>query len=180
MQYENLLKILENRFNNNMQRHDGIKWEDVQNKLLANPDKLNSLQQMEDTGGEPDVVVFDRDVDGYLFIDCSKETPTGRRSITYDEDGKQKRVKKGIVPEGSALGLAAKMGIEILSEVQYHELQMIEDFDLKTSSWLKTPDEIRKLGGAIFGDKRYDFVFVYHNGADSFYAARGFRGCLIV
>lgn len=180
MQYKNLLKTLEDRFNNNMQRHDGIKWEDVQKKLLANPDKLDSLQQMEATGGEPDVVVFDSDVDGYLFIDCSKETPAGRRNITYDEEAKDKRVKKGVIPQGSALGLAAEMGIEILSEVQYHELQMIEDFDLKTSSWLKTPKEIRKLGGAIFGDKRYDFVFVYHNGADSFYSARGFRGFLVV
>jgi hypothetical protein len=180
MQYEKLLQILETRFNENMHRHDEIEWKDVQEKLVANPDKLKSLQQMEDTGGEPDVVVFSRETDGYLFVDCSKESPKGRRSITYDEPAKEKRVKKGIHPEGSALGLAAKMGIEILSEVQYHELQIIEAFDEKTSSWIKTPDLIRDLGGAMFADRRYDFVFVYHNGADSFYSARGFRGCLIV
>jgi hypothetical protein len=176
----NLLQILETRFSTNMHRHPGIKWEDVQVKLEANPDKLNSLQQMEDTGGEPDVVVFDRDYDGYLYVDCSKETPKGRRSICYDEEALKKRNKKGVHPEGSALGLASKMGIDILSEVQYHELQMIEEFDEKTSSWIKTPNEIRKLGGAIFADRRYDFVFVYHNGADSFYSARSFRGCLLV
>lgn len=180
MEHSKLLETLEARFKENMHRHEDIKWEDIKQRLEANPSKLLSLQQMEETGGEPDVVDFYHEEDGCMFIDCSKETPLGRRNITYDEAGREKRVKKGIHPEGSALGMAEKMGISILSEVQYHELQTFEAFDEKTSSWVKTPDEIRKLGGAIFGDRRYDFVFIYHNGAESFYSSRGFRGSLTI
>ena len=154
----------------------GLSWEEVKARLEASPEKLWSLQQMEETGGEPDVVIFDKKSKQLLFIDCSKETPKGRRSLCYDQEALNSR--KEHKPKNSALNLAAEMGIELLSEEQYRELQQLGDFDLKTSSWLQTPASVRELGGAIFGDRRYDRVFIYHNGAQSYYAVRGFRGVL--
>jgi hypothetical protein len=173
-----LLKILKTRFEKNHQRHAGINWEDVQTKLLAaaSEEKLWSLNEMEETGGEPDVVGFD--AGEYLFCDCSAESPKGRRSLCYDRAALDAR--KEYKPENSAVDLANSMGIELLNESEYRELQKLGTFDLKTSSWVKTPDEIRELGGAVFCDRRYNTVFLYHNGADSYYAARGFRGKLKV
>ncbi|MCP1146059.1 DUF4256 domain-containing protein [Lysinibacillus endophyticus] len=177
-QVEELLEILKNRFEDNMVRHEDVQWEKVQEKLVANLEKLWSLNEMEVTGGEPDVVGYDKETDKYIFYDCSAESPSGRRSVCYDHEALEKRKKNK--PENSAINMATDMGIEILTEEQYRELQKLGNFDLKTSSWVKTPDNIRKLGGAIFCDRRYDTVFMYHNGADSYYAARGFRGSLRV
>jgi hypothetical protein len=177
-QREELFKVLKIRFDKNMNRHKGLKWEDVQSKLEANPSKLWSLDAMEETGGEPDVVGFDKKTGEYIFYDCSAESPKGRRSVCYDPEALESR--KEHKPQHSAVGMAAEMGIEILTEEQYRELQQLGNFDLKTSSWVKTPAEIRKLGGAVFCDKRYNTVFYYHNGAESYYAARGFRGGLKV
>lgn len=177
-QPEELIAILKERFENNMNRHSGIKWNDVELKLKENPDKLRLLGEMETTGGEPDVVNYDKSRNEYIFFDCSPESPSGRRSLCYDEEALDSR--KENKPAGSALGTAAKMDIELLDEEQYRFLQQLGEFDIKTSSWLKTPPEVRKLGGAIFGDRRYNRVFVYHNGVQSYYAARGFRGSLNV
>jgi hypothetical protein len=177
---EGLLKILKDRFEKNMQRHEGLEWPKIQAKLDAHPEKLSSLNAMESTGGEPDVVGFDNKTGDYIFYDCSAESPEGRRSICYDGEGQDERVKKGVHPAGNAIDLAAAMGIELLNEDQYRELQELGEFDTKTSSWIQTPAEIRKLGGALFADRRYGKVFVYHNSAPSFYAARGFRGSLRV
>lgn len=173
-----LLEVLKNRFKKNMERHKGIEWGKIQQKLEANPEKLWSLNEMESTGGEPDVIGFDEKTDEYIFSDCSEESPKGRRSICYDHVALESR--KNNKPENSAIGMATDMGIEILTEKQYRELQKLGNFDKKTSSWILTPPEIRKLGGAIFADYRYNSVFVYHNGADSYYAVRGFRGLLRV
>ena len=175
---QQLLGTLKARFEKNMNRHNGLEWAAVQARLEANPGKLWSLSEMERTGGEPDVAGYDEQTDEYIFYDCSAESPRGRRSICYDPEALAAR--KENKPADSAVGMAADMGIELLTEEQYRELQKLGRFDTKTSSWLKTPSEIRKLGGAIFGDFRYGTVFVYHNGADSYYAARGFRGALRV
>lgn len=175
---EELLEILKKRFEKNMNRHKGIKWVDVEAKLEANADKLWSLGEMEVTGGEPDVVGYDKKADKYIFYDCSAETPKGRRSICYDDEALQSR--KEHKPKNSAIEMAGEMGIAILTEEEYRELQELEEFDLKTSSWVKTPVSIRELGGALFCDRRYDHVFVYHNGAESYYGARAFRGSLKV
>lgn len=177
-QREELLNILKVRFEKNMDRHKGIEWAKVQAKLEANPEKLWSLNEMERTGGEVDVVGYDKSKDEYIFYDCSAESPKGRRSVCYDREALESRKKHK--PENNAIDMAANMGIEILTEEQYRELQKLGKFDTKTSSWVKTPDHIRKLGGALFCDRRYDTVFVYHNGAESYYAARGFRGLLRV
>jgi hypothetical protein len=173
-----LLGLLKVRFEKNMKRHQGLEWGKVQARLEANTEKLWSLGEMERTGGEPDVVGFDKKTGEFFFYDCSAESPQGRRSICYDREGLESR--KEHQPEGNAIDMAAAMGIELLTEEQYRELQQLGRFDMKTSSWLKTPAEIRKLGGAIFADFRYGTVFVYHNGAQSYYAARGFRGSLKV
>lgn len=175
---EQLLTSLEARFRKNLSRHKALEWSKVQTRLTSKPDKLWSLQQMETTGGEPDVIGLDRKTGEYIFFDCSAESPAGRRSVCYDGDALKSR--KEFKPKNSALEMAAEMGIEVLTEDQYRELQRLGKFDLKTSSWVKTPAEIRKLGGAIFCDCRYDHVFTYHNGAESYYAARGFRGALRV
>jgi hypothetical protein len=182
-QREELLRALKARFEKNMNRHKGLEWSKVQSKLEANPDgyrdeKLWSLNEMERTGGEPDVVGHDKKTDEYIFYDCSAESPKGRRSICYDREGLESR--KEHKPENSAIDIADAMGIEILTEEQYRELQDLGNFDTKTSSWVKTPSEIRKLGGAIFCDRRYDRIFVYHNGAESYYGVRAFRGSLRV
>jgi len=177
-EYEELLKTLKARFEKNMNRHKGLEWAKVQAKLETNPQKLRSLNEMETTGGEPDVVGHDKKSGEYIFYDCSAESPKGRRSICYDREALEKR--KENKPKDSAMNMAAAMGVELLTEEQYRELQKLGDFDLKTSSWVKTPPEIRKLGGALFCDRRYDQVFLYHNGADSYYAARAFRGSLRV
>ncbi|PZO31083.1 MAG: DUF4256 domain-containing protein [Flavobacteriaceae bacterium] len=177
-QSETLMGILRTRFEKNANRHKGLKWSDIQAKLEANPEKLWSLDEMEETGGEPDVVGFDKKTGEYIFYDCAPESPKGRRSICYDPQALESR--KEHKPKDSAIAIADAMGIEILTEEQYRELQKLGEFDLKTSSWVKTPTEIRKRGGALFCDRRYDTVFLYHNGAESYYAARGFRGCLKV
>lgn len=175
-QREGILKALKARFEKNMNRHKGLEWAKVQAKLEANSEKLRSLYEMERTGGEPDVVGHDKKTGEYVFYDCSAESPKGRRSLCYDREALKTR--KEFKPKDSAMSMAAAMGIEILTEDQYRDLQELGEFDAKTSSWLKTSADIRKLGGAIFGDRRYDTVFVYHNGAESYYAARGFRGSL--
>jgi hypothetical protein len=175
-----LLRALEARFENTMDRHKGLEWAKIQAKLEANTDKLWSLNEMERTGGEPDVVGHDEKTGEYIFVDCSAESPDGRRNTCYDGEGQEARVKKGVYPRGNAIDMAAAMGIELLTEEKYRELQKLGNFDMKTSSWLKTPSDIRKLGGAIFADLRYGKVFVYHNSAPSFYSARGFRGSLRV
>jgi hypothetical protein len=177
-QREELLRTLKARFEKNMNRHKGLEWAKVQAKLEANTEKLWSLNEMERTGGEPDVVGHDRETGEYIFFDCSAESPKGRRSVCYDREGQESR--KEHRPENNAIDMAASMGIELLTEEQYRELQKLGDVDTKTSSWVKTPSDIRKLGGALFCDRRYDTVFVYHNGAPSYYAARGFRGSLRV
>jgi hypothetical protein len=177
-QREELLRALKARFEKNMNRHEGLEWAKVQAKLEANTEKLWPLNEMERTGGEPDVVGYDNKMDKYIFYDCSAESPAGRRSICYDREGLESR--KEHKPEDNAMDMATAMGIELLTEEQYRELQKLGNFDTKTSSWIKTPAEIRKLGGALFGDRRYDHVFVYHNGAESYYAARAFRGSLRV
>lgn len=183
-QYEKLLKELKDRFEKNMNRHKGLEWAAVQTKLEANVEKLWSLSEMERTGGEPDVIKFDNQprqagkTNEYIFVDCSVESPTGRRSFCYDREALESR--KEHKPKNSALDMAEDIGIEILAEEQYRDLQKLGTFDAKSQSWLKTPFDIRKLGGAIFADFRYGHVFVYHNGAESYYAARGFRGKLRV
>ncbi len=177
-QREELLKVLKARFEKNMNRHKGLEWEKVQAKLEANAEKLWSLNEMERTGGEPDVVGHDKATGEYIFYDCSAESPQGRRNVCYDREGLEAR--KAFKPENNAIDMAAAMGIELLTEEQYRELQKLGSFDTKTSSWLKTPSDIRKLGGALFADRRYDNVFVYHNSAPSYYGARGFRGSLRV
>jgi Protein of unknown function (DUF4256) len=177
-QREELLRTLQARFEKNLNRHKGLDWAKVQAKLESNPEKLWSLYEMERTGGEPDVVGWDKKTGEYIFYDCSAESPKARRSVCYDREALEAR--KENKPKDSAIDIAAAMGIELLTEEQYRELQQLGDFDTKTSSWVKTPADIRKLGGALFCDRRYDHVFVYHNGADSYYAARGFRGSLRV
>ena len=177
-QREELLKTLKARFEKNMNRHQGLEWASIQAKLEAHTEKLWSLYEMERTGGEPDVVEHDNQTGEYIFYDCSAESPKGRRSVCYDREALESR--KEHKPQNNAIEMAAAMGIEILTEEQYRELQKLGNFDLKSSSWVKTPDSIRKLGGAIFCDRRYDTVFMYHNGAESYYAARGFRGSLRV
>jgi hypothetical protein len=177
-QHEELLSTLKARFEKNMNRHKGLKWVKVQAKLESNPEKLWSLNEMERTGGEADVVGHDKTTGEYSFYDCSAESPKGRRSLCYDREALESRKKHK--PENSVMDMAAAMGIELLTEEQYRELQKLGEFDTKTSSWVKTPTDIRKLGGAIFADFRYGHVFVYHNSAESYYAARGFRGSLRV
>jgi hypothetical protein len=177
-QGEELLSTLKTRFEKNMNCHPELAWTKVQAKLEANPEKLWSLHEMERTGGEPAVVGYDKSTDEYIFVDCSAESPKGRRSVCYDREGLESR--KEHQPENNAVDMAAAMGIELLTEEQYRDLQQLGSFDAKTSSWLKTPAEIRKLGGAIFGDFRYGHVFVYHNGAQSYYSARGFPASLRV
>lgn len=176
-QKETLLEALQNRFNKNMNRHTKLNWNDIQEKLLNSPEKLWSLHEMEITEGEPDVVGRDESTGEYLFFDCSPESPK-RRSLCYDYQAWNAR--KANKPEGNAIDKASEMGIEILTEEQYRKLQELGKFDLKTSSWIKTPEKIRQMGGAVFCDRRYDTVFLYHNGAESYYAARGFRGCLTI
>jgi hypothetical protein len=173
-----LLETLKARFAKNLARHNGMEWTNVQAKLEAHPEKLWSLSEMERTGGEPDVIGYDQTTDEFIFCDCAAESPASRRSICYDREGLESR--KEPRPENNALDMAAAMGIELLSAEQYRELQQLGPFDTKTSSWVKTPADIRKLGGALFGDYRYGHVFVYHNGAASYYSARGFRGLLRV
>ena len=177
-QREELLEALEVRFEKNMDRHKGLEWAKIKEKLNANPEKLWSLNEMERTEGEPDVVEYDVENDEYIFYDCSAESPKGRRSVCYDLEALESRKKHK--PENNAIDMATAMGIDLLTEEQYRELQKLGKFDMKTSSWIQTPADIRKLGGAIFCDCRYDTVFVYHNGAESYYAARGFRGSLRV
>jgi len=177
-QREELLKTLQTRFEKNMNRHEGLEWAKVQAKLEANAEKLWSLSEMERTGGEPDVVGQNKKKSEYIFYDCSAESPKDRRSLCYDREALDAR--KENKPKGSALDMATAMGVELLTEEQYRELQKLGNFDMKTSSWVKTPSAIRKLGGALFCDRRYNTVFVYHNGAESYYAARGFRGSLRV
>ncbi|MFJ7183638.1 DUF4256 domain-containing protein [Lysinibacillus xylanilyticus] len=177
-QREEIFRTLKARFEKNMNRHNDLEWAKVQAKLETNTEKLWSLNEMEETGGEPDVVGYDKNTGEYIFYDCSVESPKGRRSVCYDREALESRKKHK--PENSAIDMATAMGIELLTEEQYRELQKLGNFDIKTSSWVKTPTNIRKLGGAIFCDYRYETVFVYHNGADSYYAARGFRGSLRV
>lgn len=177
-QKQEIIKILKSRFDSNMHRHSDVNWEKLQAKLEAMPSKLRSLYAMESTGGEPDVVKYDNTNNEYVFCDCSAETPKGRRSLCYDREALDAR--KEFKPENSALDVAAEMGVELLDEEQYRELQQSGKFDTKTSSWLKTPSDIRRLGGAIFAEFRYGNVFVFHNGAQSYYAVRGFRGLLRV
>lgn len=175
-QCEKILSTLQERFEKNMTRHEGLEWAKIQERLAANAEKLWSLNQMEITGGEPDIIAYDKESNQYLFCDCSSESPEGRRSFCYDREALDSR--KANKPQNSVVDMANEIGIELLSEDQYRELQKLGTFDIKSSSWIKTPDNIRKLGGALFCDRRYDTVFVYHNGADSYYAARGFRGLL--
>ncbi|GGP11814.1 DUF4256 domain-containing protein [Oceanobacillus neutriphilus] len=175
---EELLSKLKTRFEKNMDRHHELDWKQIQTKLESNLEKLTSLYKMEKTEGEPDVVGYDKEKDEYIFVDCSKESPKGRRSICYDRAALESRKKHK--PENTAIDMAAEIGIEILTEEQYRELQKLGTFDAKTSTWVKTPDDIRKLGGAVFCDFRFGRVFLYHNGADSYYSSRGFRGMLRV
>lgn len=177
-QREEILATLKTRFENNSRRHKGIAWAQVEAKLRANPEKLWSVSEMEKTGGEPDVVGHDTKTGEYILYDCSEESPKGRRSLCYDREALDSR--KEHKPANSALDMASAMGIELLTEQQYRELQKLGNFDTKTSSWIETPPQIRKLGGALFCDRRYDTVFLYHNGAESYYAARGFRGWIRV
>jgi hypothetical protein len=177
-QSEELLNTLKTRFEKNINRHQGLEWVKVQTKLETHPAKLWSLNEMESTGGEPDVVGYDNKTGEYIFYDCASESPKGRRSLCYDRDALNAR--KEFKPENTAVDMAAAMGVELLSETQYRELQQFGNFDTKTSSWIQTPADIRKLGGAVFCDRRYNTVFMYHNGAESYYAARGFRALLRV
>ena len=177
-QREELFKVLKARFEKNMNRHEGLEWAKVEAKLDVNAEKLWSLNEMEVTGGEPDVIAYDKEKDEYTFCDCSKESPKGRRSLCYDREALESRKKHQ--PENTVIDVANAMGIELLTEEQYRELQQLENFDIKSSSWVQTPSDIRELGGALFCDYRFGHVFVYHNGADSYYAARGFRGSLRV
>ena len=173
-----LINALKTRFEQNQHRHKGIDWEIIHERLESHPEKLAVLYKMEETGGEPDVLWYDKQTDVFIFCDCSKESPPGRRSVCYDQVALDARKK--FKPENNAVSMAADIGIELLTETQYRELQQHGPFDTKTSSWLKTPAEIRKLGGALFGDYRYEHIFIYHNGVESYYAARGFRGMLRV
>jgi hypothetical protein len=175
-----LIETLKARFQDHMERHEGIDWTKVQARLEAEPDKLKSLGEMERTGGEPDVIGRDRKTGEYLFCDCAEQTPEGRRNVCFDRKGQDAREKEGIDMAGNAIDMAADIGIELLTEEEYRALQELGEFDTRTSSWLATPAAIRKLGGALFGDRRYDTVFTYHNGAQSFYRGRGFRGILRV
>lgn len=175
---DELFNILQKRFEKNTNRHKGIKWDDVRKKLESNPGKLWSLNEMEETGGEPDVIGYNKKTQEYIFCDCSAESPKGRRSVCYDNDALESR--KEHKPKNSAVGMAKEMGIKLLNEEQYRELQKLGKFDIKTSSWIVTPADIRELGGAIFGDWRFGHVFIYHNGAESYYGSRGFRGLLRV
>ncbi|MFD1170128.1 DUF4256 domain-containing protein [Oceanobacillus caeni] len=177
-QREELLQVLKARFEKNMNRHEGLEWSDIQAKLDANTEKLWSLHEMERTGGELDVVGYDEARGEYIFYDCSKESPKGRRSVCYDREALESRKKHK--PENNAMDMATAMGIELLTEEQYRALQRLDNFDMKTSSWIQTPSDIRERGGALFCDYRYGHVFVYHNGAESYYGARGFRGSLRV
>jgi hypothetical protein len=177
-QQKELIRVLKTRFEKNINRHKGFEWAKFQTRLKTNVDKLWSINELEKTGGEPDVVGFDSETEEYIFCDCSIESPKGRRSVCYDRQGLESR--KEHKPINNAVDMAEAMGIELLTEEQYRELQKLGKFDTKTSSWVKTPDEIRKLGGALFCDRRYDHVFVYHNGAESYYGVRGFRGILRV
>jgi Protein of unknown function (DUF4256) len=177
-QHEELLKTLQSRFVKSLNRHKGLEWTQVQAKLEANAEKLWSLSEMERTGGEPDVVAYDKTTGEYIFYDCSEESPKGRRSLCYDREALNSR--KENKPKGSAMDMAVTMGVELLTEEQYRELQKLGNFDTKTSSWVKTPSDIRKLGGALFCDRRFNTVFLYHNGAETYYAARGFRGAVRV
>lgn len=177
-QRDELLSTLKTRFDKNKDRHKGLDWAKIESKLKSAPAKLWSLNEMEQSGGEPDVVGYDKKADEYIFYDCSPESPKGRRSVCYDNEALESR--KTHKPKNSAIGMATEIGVEMLTEDQYRELQQLGPFDNKTSSWLKTPANIRKLGGAIFGDYRFGTVFIYHNGAESYYGARGFRGCLKV
>lgn len=177
-QREELLLTLRKRFEKHLNRHPNLDWAKIFAKLDANPEKLWSLNEMEKTGGEPDVIAFDRKTDEYLFVDCSPESPKGRVSVCYDREGLESR--KEHKPKNNALDMASAMGIELMTEAQYRDLQKLGEFDLKTSSWLTTPDDIRKLGGALFGDRRFGHVFIYHNGAQSYYSVRAFRGVLKV
>lgn len=177
-QHEDLLKTLQARFEKHMNRHKGLDWAKVQARLDANPEKLWSLHEMESSGGEPDVVGFDKKTGEFIFYDCAAESPKGRRSLCYDREALEAR--KEHKPKNSAVDMASAMGVELLTEEQYRALQTLGEFDTKTSSWVKTPADIRALGGAVFCDRRYDTVFLYHNGAESYYAARGFRGSLKV
>jgi Protein of unknown function (DUF4256) len=179
-QREEVLRAMKERFEKNIDRHPGLKWVKVEAKLKASVEKLWSLEEMERTGGEPDVVGHDKKKDEYIFYDCSAESPNGRRNISYDREGQQANIKGRPNAKDNAVDLAAGMGIELLTEQQYRELQELGKFDTKSSSWIKTPAEIRKLGGALFCDRRYDHVFVYHNGAQSYYSGRAFRGSLRV
>jgi len=176
--HQELFRLLQTRFEQHMTRHANIAWADVQARLEANPDKLWSLSEMERTGGEPDVIGYDETTSEFVFADCSPESPAGRRNVCYDREALDAR--KNFKPKDTAMDMAAAMGIELLTEEQYHALQRLGEFDTKTSSWLKTPADVRKLGGALFGDWRFGRVFIYHNGADSYYGARGFRGMLRV
>lgn len=175
---EELINLLQTRFEKNMNRHKGVKWADVLKKLQKSPEKIWSLNEMEKTGGEPDVIGFDKKTGEYLFCDCSAESPSDRRSLCFDAASLASR--KEHKPKHSAMGMAEEMGVELLTEEEYRGLQKLGDFDLKTSSWIATPERIRKLGGALFVDRRYDTIFVYHNGAESYYAGRGFRGMVRV
>jgi hypothetical protein len=175
---DELLELLQTRFEKNAKRHPGLAWADVKARLEAHPGKLWSLGEMDQTGGEPDVVGRDKKTGEYLFVDCSPQSPAGRWSVCYDREGLESR--KEHKPKTSAMDMAADMGVELLTEEQYHELQKLGEFDTKSSSWLQTPAELRKLGGALFGDRRYGRVFIYHNGAQSYYSGRGFRGVLRV
>ena len=177
-QMEALIELLKDRFEKSSYRHQEIEWSHVQAKLILVPEKVWSLNEMESTGGEPDVIAYDPQADEYLFIDCCIETPKGRRSLCYDREALESR--KDHPPKNSAIDVAKEMGVELLTEEQYLQLQQIEEFDLKTSSWLATPEDIRKIGGALFADRRYGRIFIYHNGAQSYYAARGFRSYLKV
>lgn len=179
-QQKEILGILRERFERNPDRHGGAAWEEIESKLLADPGKLWSLNEMERTGGEPDLAWFDKKSGRFIFIDFSPESPKGRRNTCYDGEGEEKRLKEGINPGGNALDMAATMGVGLLDEENYRKLQELGEFDTKTSSWIITPADIRKRGGALFCDRRYGHVFTYHNGAQSFYSARGFRGMLEV
>jgi hypothetical protein len=176
--FSKILLILKERFEQHMSRHEGVSWKDVENYILKKPKILTILSNMEKTGGEPDVVLCDKNSQGYFFFDCAKESPKGRRSLCYD--GNARKERKENKPQNSAIEMAMEIGIEILTEKQYRLLESFGEFDTKTSSWVKTPDNIRKLGGAIFCDRRYDSIFTYHNGAESYYSSRGFRGVLKV
>ena len=177
-QFKEIVRLLSARFEKNMNRHESLEWAKIQTNLEANSEKFWALNEMERTGGEPDVVGIDNKTGEYIFYDCSAESPKGRRNVCYDQEGQKEREKHGVHPEGNAVGMAAAMDIELLTEEQYRELQKLGNFDTKTQSWLKTPSDIRKLGGAIFGDNLYGHVFVYHNSAPSFYSVRAFRGSL--